>query len=320
MAAHDPEKWSLIPPSQIKADLEQCSGQLLAPLLSEIHASLPLEVRENIYEHVFDISKPIVIPRLEHPNVEIVNGRLQSGSAGASEHAKAMHEELSPFKQDYCFSVAVMGSPTSAEFQNLALRKTPFYFRGSRTSLNVRHLLNTEIRPGVYFRDLVRHLRVYLRSNAAFHEAEDIAAGADRAQLASYSEYVTLDVPSTCAMYLDRLEGLETLNYTNHTVMLELCFLAPATGPGGILHEPSTKRNLYEMVGSVYRRARDGGADVKVRYERFSTGGGEDWTEYLETDRRDAVQLVRTTTTRVLRRPISSLLAPRSVQRTDPGL
>ena len=151
------------------------------PLLSEIHASLPLEVRESIYEHVFDISEPIVIPRMEHPKVKIVNGRLQYGSAGACEHAKAMREELNPFMQNYCFSVAVMGSPVSTEFQNLVLRKTPFYFRGSRTSPNVRQLLNTEIPPGVYFRDLVRHLRVYLRSNAAFHEAEDIAAGVGRA-------------------------------------------------------------------------------------------------------------------------------------------
>lgn len=184
-----------------------------------------------------------------------------------------------------------MGSSVSTEFQNLVLRKTPFYFRGSRTSLNVRQLLNTEIRPGVYFRDLVRHLRVYLRSNAAFHDAEDVATGVSRAQIACYSEHVTLDVPSTCAMYVDRLEGLETINYTNHTVVLELCFLGPTAGPGVILHEPSIKRNLYEMVGSLYRRARDVGADVKVRFERFGTGGGEDWTGYLERDRRDAVQV-----------------------------
>lgn len=94
-------------------------------------------------------------------------------------------------------------------------------------------------------------------------------------------------------MYLDRLEGLETPNYIDHAVVLELCFLAP-TALEGILHEPSIKHNLYEMVGSVYRRARDSGADVKVRYERFSTGGGEDWTGCLERDRREAVQVYRT--------------------------
>ncbi|KAH6870716.1 hypothetical protein BKA58DRAFT_182322 [Alternaria rosae] len=136
--------------NQIKDDLEQCSGQLLAPLLSNIHASLPLGVRESIYENVFDTSKPIVIPRMEDTNTKFMNTGIQSGSAGAGEHMKAMHEELNPFMQDYCFSTAVMGSQTSTEIKNLVLRKTPFYFRGSRRVLNVRHLLDTEIRPGGY--------------------------------------------------------------------------------------------------------------------------------------------------------------------------
>lgn len=273
-------------PSQIKADIEQCSRQLIAPLLSEIHASLPLELRENIYEHVFDTSKPIIIQRTKAAGKPFTNGEIQPGNAEASNHAIVTRGTLNPFVQDFYFSVTVMGSETSTEIQNLALRKTPFYFRGSNDALCVRELLDTEIRPGVYFRYLVRHLRVYIRSDAFVNEALYFVPGVVT-PTAAESKHQILDEASTYGMYLDRLEGLETLSYADHTITLELCVLAPEWIP----HQPGIKRNLYEVVEPVYRHARDRGADVKVRYETFSTGAGEDWTEYLEVSSRDAAQV-----------------------------
>ncbi|KAI4645251.1 hypothetical protein J4E93_006051, partial [Alternaria ventricosa] len=271
---------------QIKADLEQCSGQLLAPLLSEIHASLPLELRESIYEHVFDTGKPIIIQRTEAAGKPFTNGEIQPGGAEASDHAIVTRGTLNPFVQDFYFSVTVMGTETSTEVQNLALRKMPFYFRGSNDALCVRDLLDTEIRPGVYFRHLVRHLRVYLRTDAFKDEAKYFAPGVVTTPTAADSKHEILDEASTYGMYLGRLEGLETLKYADHTIMLELCVFAPEWIP----HQPSVKRNLYEMVELVYRHARDRGANVKVRYETLSTGAGEDWTEYLEVHRRGVVQ------------------------------
>jgi hypothetical protein len=35
------------------------------------------------------------------------------------------------------------------------------------------------------------------------------------------------------------------------------------------------------MIEQAYIHAKNGGADVKVRHEDFSTGDGEDWTEHL---------------------------------------
>jgi len=274
-------------PSQIKADIEQCSRQLIAPLLSEIHASLPLELRENIYEHVFDTSKPIIIQRTKAAGKPFTNGEIQPGNAEASNHAIVTRGTLNPFVQDFYFSVTVMGSETSTEIQNLALRKTPFYFRGSTDALCVRDLLDTEIRPGVYFRYLVRHLRVYLRTDAFIDEAKYFAPGVVTTPTAADSKHEILDEASTYGMYHDRLEGLETLKYADHTVMLELCVLAPEWIP----QQPVIKRNLYEMVELVYRHARDRGAHVKVRYETLSTGAGEDWTDYLEVHRREAAQV-----------------------------
>jgi hypothetical protein len=277
----------LRPSSQIKADLEQCSSQLLEPLLDKIHASLPLELRESIYEHVFDISKPIVIPRMERPNIERTE-QVQSNIAEASKQSKAKHVDLNPFAQDYCFSAAVMGSRTSAEMQNLVLRKTPFYFHGSSDALCVRDLLDTEIRSGAYFRDLVHHLRVYLWCEDFGREAKYFAPGMSTNSNAASVEYALLDKSSACAMYLDRFEGLETLNYADHSVTLELCVFAPEMMP-----EPqSIKSSLYETVEPLYRHARNRGADVKVRYEEFITGAGEEWTKYLDMSGHESI-LVR---------------------------
>jgi hypothetical protein len=245
-----------------------------------------LELRESIYEHVFDISKPIVIPQMELPNIGRTE-EVQPNSVEASKPAKARHVDLNPFAQDYCFSAAVMGSRTSTEMQNLVLRKTPFYFRGSSDAPCVRDLLNTEIRTGVYFRDLVHYLRVYLRCEDLGREAKYFAPGMSTNSNASSVEYALFDKSSTHAMYLDRLEGLQTLNYADHTVTLELCVFAPAMIP----KPHSIKRSLYETVEPLYRHAKNRGADVKVRYEEFITGAGQDWTKYLDMNGHESIQV-----------------------------
>ncbi len=139
------------------------------------------------------------------------------------------YRSLNPLSHDYYFSAATMGLQTSTEIQNLALRKTPFYFRGSKNAPHIRDLLDVQFQPGKYFRDLVRHLRVYARCETFMFEAKYFAPGMGTIITANSSQYDSLDESSTMAMYLGRLGGLR--HSSTHVLLLcWRCVSLPSKG------------------------------------------------------------------------------------------
>lgn len=78
-----------------------------------MHAALPLELREKVYEYILDTAEPIVVPRLDSVKYIYPMGRI---------HCDVRRQDLvDPFAFDDYFSATVMDLSISTEVQDLAL-------------------------------------------------------------------------------------------------------------------------------------------------------------------------------------------------------
>jgi hypothetical protein len=151
---------------------------------------------------------------------------------------------LNPFGGNRYFDSHVVGPHISEDIQELALRKTPFYFRGCRNAPNVKSFLDIQFQNGTQIRDYIRHLRVYLRcdnfSGAAVYEQTPNSSRTKHTLLP-----IETGEEARYAMYASRLRGVHTLNYTKHKIRLEICVFYNAE----VLQKHENrhiKRNLFE--------------------------------------------------------------------------
>jgi hypothetical protein len=209
---------------------------MLYPFLELLHTRLPLELREKVYENLFDLTIPIIVPKTED-----IDRTLHSHSDGMRKHPTIY---LNPFGGNRYFDSHVVGPHISEDIQELALRKTPFYFRGCRNAPDVKSFLDIQFQNGTQIRDYIRHLRVYLRcdnfSGAAVYEQTPNSSRTKHTLLP-----IETGEEARYAMYASRLRGVHTLNYTKHKIRLEICVFYNAE----VLQKHENrhiKRNLFE--------------------------------------------------------------------------
>jgi hypothetical protein len=122
-----------------------CSARSLQPLLDLVQTKLPIELREQVYQSLFDRDIPRVVPK--------------SRSARNDQDYMEVREI---FPDGYVFDQKIMGVATVREIQETLLRTTPIYLREDTYYSSLRQLLNTKLSRGRYVRDFIRYLRVYL--------------------------------------------------------------------------------------------------------------------------------------------------------------
>jgi hypothetical protein len=248
------------------------------PVLELLQTRLPLKLREKVYENLVDPTIPIVVPKIEG-----TDRALHLHSDGLRQHPTI---DLNPFGGNRYFDSHIVGPHISEYIQALALRKTPFYFRGCRNAPDVKSFLDIQLKNGTHIRDHIRLVRVYLRcesfsGNAVYPQTPN-SSHTSQTHLP-----IALDEEARYAMYASRLRGLHTLNYTKHKVSLEICVFYSAA----VLRNHDNryiKRNLFECVKPAYYSAKVAGADARVRGEDFMTGRGEDWTLCYERDKKES--------------------------------
>jgi hypothetical protein len=228
---------------------------MLHPVLELFQTRLPLELREKVYKNLLNFTTPIVIPRTEHSDPALHSHSQETGQLRTG--------DLNPFRNDYYFNHSVMGPQTSTEIQELALRKTPFYFSGSKDAPDIKDFLDIQLQNGKHTRNLIQHLRMYLRCQVFAGDA--VYKQIPNPSNMNHASFpIALGEETRNTLYASRLNGLQTLNYAKHKLTPEVCVFYNAA----VLQKHDNrhiKRNLFECVKSVYYYAKDAGADMQVR-------------------------------------------------------
>lgn len=186
------QKHSLTVSRKVQSNLDLYSRQLLQPLLQMLRAKLPVELRRIVYDHLMidiDCTAPIVLPKPE------------------------VSDELHLFPQFYLFDDNVVGPDASAETQDMFVRKASFYYRGPLDGIDLDVLLDHSLPSGGHIRDLVRHLRVYVRYDFIPHEKGLNEQEKHLCEKVSYKAFATSLVP------------LSGITYRNRKVRIEICVL-----------------------------------------------------------------------------------------------
>jgi len=106
-----------------------------------MYEKLPIELREKIYELLLDFTDGLAVPRYDK---KYTNNTLT-------------------FPSTYLFSPSIVGRMVCNEVQQLFVRTTPVNFHGLLDGITIDALLDTRLPSGSLIRDLVRHLRVFVR-------------------------------------------------------------------------------------------------------------------------------------------------------------
>jgi hypothetical protein len=91
---------------------------MLLPIFGLLQSRLPLKLREKVYENIFDVAKPIVVPKTENAD----DLALHPLGVETRQHPTV---DLDPFDEDYYFNPYIMGSDISTEVMELVLGKPP---------------------------------------------------------------------------------------------------------------------------------------------------------------------------------------------------
>jgi hypothetical protein len=191
------------------------------------------------------------------------------------------------FHGEYIFDRKVMGVPTSQEIQEAFLRTTPIYFRGVATYTHVKQLLDVQLSSGKYVRDLVRHLRVYLRFERFATDRSSVSSSV--VPLESLFSASQLEV-ALYQSYSGRLDGLEQLSLRDHKIKLEICvfYFFNVYDSRDSEEDCRMRCNLFQTVKPAYYKAKSAGADVTVHWEEInvveSVGTCVDATELYTPD------------------------------------
>lgn len=219
-----------------------------------MQSKLPLEVRENIYAHLFDASHPRAVAHHE-----------------TSENLFLAPSDI--FHNEWIFDKKVMGETTSQEIQGQVLRTTPIYFRGrAKFFLNVQDLLDIKLSSGEEVKDLIRHLRVYLRVERFQDEKREILDANGILPMRNLFTEAQLEL-GMYKTYEARLHALTSLPFRSHSIKLEICVLYERLRYKEADEADRVEYNLVETARvALVRAERAGAVDVKVRLEDVGTG------------------------------------------------
>jgi hypothetical protein len=147
----------------------------------------------------------------------------------------------------------------------------------------VLELLNIQFSSGKRVRELVRHLRVYMRFERFETEKRDVtdtSAIFPIQNLFSHTQ-LKLEIYKT---YAARLDALKSLPFNAHQIRLEICVFYNRAWYAGVEQTMRIKHNLFELVRPAYFRAKKDGADVRVHWENVETGARVDANELYDID------------------------------------
>ncbi|KAF1925451.1 uncharacterized protein M421DRAFT_398714 [Didymella exigua CBS 183.55] len=173
------------------ANRDLYSRQLLQPLLDTFHSTLPIELRKNIYDYLMihvNTAARVVLPI---PDV-------------SDEHL---------FPQFPIFDEDIMGPAVSAEIKDTFICKTSFYYRGPLHGVDLDMLLDHPLPSGSLMRDLIRHLRVYVRYDSLPYE-KDLSGEEKRMRSRASSR-----------VFGASLAALSSITYKTCKVEIEICAL-----------------------------------------------------------------------------------------------
>ena len=228
-----------------------------------------------VYEHLVNTGTPRVIPQSE--------GNAQDS---ISSIGRRTYGENDPFGNEAASDSRVMGQAVSKEIKELFVRKTPFYFRGSKNAEHIGAFLNIEVTPGKFMMNLIQHLRLHLQCETFEEDMNSFLSGIplvfeSEGDRRSHGEHRMYDT------YRRRLCMLRHMPYNSRKIKLEICIFHNLVSPhtwNTVTSCTRKKYNILEAVKPMYFHAKGSGADVSVRYENFSTGEGMDVTWELDMD------------------------------------
>jgi hypothetical protein len=258
----------------MNAEVARCSAQKLKPILLDLQRWLPLELRELVYSYLAADHTPTVVPRTEP----------KTASSHVEPDFSSSRQDLNPFRPNFMFNTRVMGDDIAHETREYILRKTPVYFRGSQTTSELADFLEIQIQSRRYVRDVIRHLRVYLRCERfteCFTVHLDKPGDGMPPPWFKHEQTTLYQERRMYEAYCASLKGLQKLPYDKHPIKIEIC----------ILHElwetddyTRYKTNFLEAIKPTYFHIKKAGADVTVRSEFLPEGQGEDVTWMLDLD------------------------------------
>lgn len=124
------------------------------------------------------------------------------------------------FPHFYLFEDNIVGPDTCAEAQDTFVRKASSYYRGPLDGIDLDVLLDYTLPSGSHIRDLIRHLRVYVRYNVIPPEE---GLSEEEKQLRKEASYKA---------FAASLASHSSITYRNRNVKIEICALVTFDGSG----------------------------------------------------------------------------------------
>jgi hypothetical protein len=181
-----------------------------------MHKKLPIELREKMYELLLDFTDTFAVPRYDKSHT---NSTLTFPSA-------------------YLFSPTIMGRMVCDEVQQLFVRQAPLNFRGLLDGISIDALLDTRLPSGSIIRDLVRHVRVFVRYEVPAANATGAPVTATNTAPVrpanNVQESATDMDPDQCRAnqesyikFDSSFDGLRSMAYPSRKVRVDSCILGP---------------------------------------------------------------------------------------------
>lgn len=251
--------------SDITSAVHANSANELQNLFGQIHAILPIELRENVYKYLLDYDTPTILPQ----------------------DAKSYQ----PYKNEFYFDQSLVGSPTALEIRDLYMRAIPTYFQielGSNDQTSeILVVLGTYFHEtGKAFRHMVRHVRLLLRCEDFNQLAWEMQSSVPPV-LRNDPEYKSHGELFALEKIRSKFAELKSLPYENQHIKVEICIRQSDELPCfGINTEKKNNRvyNLLETVKDVYFHAKNAGADIAVFVQNSYSGAIIDTTWQLDLD------------------------------------
>jgi hypothetical protein len=228
-----------------------------------------------VYANLIDMTSPIVVPQAED------SIRIAQSTRQVSDH----HD---PFQRVAAFDADIMSPQISHEVRELAMRRTPIYVRGTQCMDPIAALLSTRVSPGTSVRDVIHHLRVYLRCETFEKDISEHLSTVSPL-FEPQEEQRMLAEPRMFETYRRRLKKLEDLPFSEHKIKVEICILHEfyeRHNFDDLVDASQTRKwlNLLEAVKPTYFYLKDEGADVSVRCENYHAAQGSDMTWAFDLD------------------------------------
>lgn len=186
-----------------------------------------------------------------------------------------------------------MGRIICNEIQQLFVRNVPINVRGLLDSISIDALLDTRLPSGSLIRDLVKHLRVFVRyeqptvtTTVAPVTTANAAPVMPAVKVRGYATEIDADrwqaEQESYLVFGSSLDGLRIIDYAHRKVKIDLCILGPqSTSQKGSLDRVSY--NLFLAVRPIFDFIITAGGEATVRLERDKAGLGGDVTGVIKS-------------------------------------